>query len=101
VPESVHLDLAAQAEQLGVAISNARALREFRWLWSVVGKDALSTAIAELPGGRKAFPANIAKQLKLRFPDQVLQEPPTPEELERRFDALRAAINRPGRKTTS
>ena len=51
-------------------LTNDRAKREWIWLCRRVGEEAVREAIARLPGARKAFPLNIARQLQIELPEE-------------------------------
>ena len=50
-------------------LNNDRAKREWLWLCRRVGEEAAREAIARIPGGRKAFPLNIARALGVSLPE--------------------------------
>jgi len=60
----------ASDRQLEPELTNERSQREWKWLCSRVGEDRARAAIAKIPGGRKAFPLNIARVLDLELPQE-------------------------------
>lgn len=58
-------------------ITSERGEREWLWLRKRIALGALQAALDALPGARRAFPVNVAKQLGLQMPDQA-DLPPLP-----------------------
>ena len=72
-------------------ITNQKAEREWLYLIDRVGECRALEAIRHL-GNRRPFPANIAKVLKIKFPQEDLLPYP-PEQQQRNYDAGKAALN--------
>ena len=51
-------------------LTNDRARREWIWICQRVGEDAAREAICRVPGTRKPFPLNIARQLQINLPEE-------------------------------
>lgn len=50
-------------------LTNDRAHREWAWLCARVGEERARAAIEQIPGGRKAYPLNIARALGVTLPE--------------------------------
>ena len=56
-------------------LTNERAEREWRYLCQRVGEQRARAAIAELVGGQRPYPLNIARRLKIVLPEEALLPP--------------------------
>lgn len=53
-------------------LTNERAQREWKYLCQYVGERRARAAIAQLKGGQRAYPLNIARILKIDLPEESL-----------------------------
>lgn len=58
-------------------LTNERAVREWAWLVERFGMEACQAALDGLPGSRRPYPLNVARQLGVTLPDG-LETAPTP-----------------------
>lgn len=77
-------------------LTNERAVREWAWLVERFGIDACQAALNGLPGGRRPYPLNVARQLGVTLPDG-LEAAPTPIADARTHLANIKAMLKPGR----
>lgn len=71
-------DMPAAEPDLGVECTNDWAQRQLVWLRREVGDEAIRVAVAQLPPGRRPWPANIARQIGTRLPPHLQVDPSTP-----------------------
>lgn len=88
-------DMLAGEPDLGVECTNDWAQRQLVWLRREVGDEAIRTAVAQLPPGRRPWPANVARQLHLQLPPHLEVDPSTPAAF---FASARALLSKKGRK---
>lgn len=77
-------------------LTNERAVREWAWLVERFGIDACQTALNGLPGGRRPYPLNVARQLGVTLPEG-LEIAPTPAAHARAHLADIKALLKPAR----
>lgn len=73
-------------------LTNERAQREWAWLVERFGRDACQRAIAELQGGQRAFPLNIARRLGATLPEDLAAAPTPREQAQLHLDGLKALL---------
>lgn len=65
-------------EHLGVDCTTDWSRRQLAWLRARVGDAAIREAVARLPPGRRPWPFNVARQLRLRLPEHLAVDPAKP-----------------------
>lgn len=79
-------------EKQRLIINNERDQRAAEWLVAKVGQAKVDAAIDNLAGNRRAYVSNVAKELGIEIPNQVIVTPTS--EAKRKLADLRTMLER-------
>lgn len=73
-------------------LTNERAKREWTWLVERFGTEVCQAAIQGLPGGRRPYPLNVARQLGIQLPEDLTTAPTPPTEARQHIESIKALL---------